>query len=329
MYWPFYDVKKKGKIDVLAVVGPTATGKTKLAIALAKELKGEIISADSIQIYKDLNKGTAKPTQEELGDVNYFFIDFVDPRSAPSFSVATYVNIARSKIIKMKEYECYPIVCGGTGLYISSLLEGIFFFEKTRDNNVRRKIEIFVENRGKDCAYKELEKIDPITASNLHKNNTKRVIRALEFFAVTGYRISDQVKLSKRESIFNAVYVGLKYKNKENLIKKINQRVDNMFKNGLVEEARYALREKYNKQAMSAIGYKEVIPYIYGEKSLAETIERVKINTRQYAKRQMTWFKKRNKGTKWFNVDEYQDFNDLISDVKEYVLRERKKTISA
>ncbi len=319
-----YDVENEGEIDILAVVGPTATGKTKLAISLAKSLEGEVVSADSIQIYKDLNVGTAKPTEEELGGANYHLVNFVDPRSNSSFSVASYVTLAKEIIVKIKKIERYPILCGGTGLYIDSLLNNINFFENTSDLNIRRKLKAFLDIRGKDYIYAALTKIDPETASKFHKNNAKRTLRALEFFAVTGYRISDQNALSRREKLFNPIYVGLKYKSKEDHIKKINSRVDKMFKNGLVEEVRRALDENYSKIAMSAIGYKEVVPYIKGEKSLPETIERVKISTRQYAKRQMTWFK-RNKEIKWFNVDDYQNFEDLVSDVESYVKKEKNK----
>lgn len=327
MYPYFFDYDSEKLIDILAVVGPTATGKTRLAIELAKFFDGEVISADSAQIYKNMKIGTAKPSEEELGKIRYHLIDFLEPKDAEFFSVAEYVRLAKQKIFSIRGKKRYPIVCGGTGLYVDSLVENVNFFENAKDSVLRNKLQLICKRRGSDVLYKELEKIDPETAKKIHKNNVVRIIRALEFYVTSGFRIAKQVELSKLKKIFNPTYVGLNYKNRENLVKSINKRVDCMVKDGLLQEALENFKDESNKVINKIIGYKELIEYFEGKSTLDEAIERIKIHTRQYAKRQMTWFK-RNEKIKWFYIDEEGDFDSLFNNVKDYVKSEREKTAS-
>ena len=320
----FFDHDEESIIDVLVVLGPTATGKTRLAIELAKHFDGEVVSADSAQVYKNIKIGTAKPTKEELGKVKYHLIDFLDPANAIFFSVADYVRIAKQKITNIRKRRRYPILCGGTGLYIDSLVNNIHFFENSKDSVLKKKLESFCQKRGSDILYKELQKIDPESAKRIHKNNVTRIIRALEFYITSGLTITKQVEISRGKKIFNPLYIGLNYRNRENLIKVINSRVDAMVKNGLLEEAKENFKDDCSKILEKIIGYKELKEYIYGNSSFEEAVEKIKIHTRQYAKRQMTWFK-RNKLIKWFYVDEEGSFSNLLGHVMSYIETEKKK----
>lgn len=314
-----------GLIDVLAIVGLTATGKTRLAIELAKALNGEVVSADSVQVYKDLSIGTAKPSVEECKGVSYHCIDLID-LDCIGFSVSDYVNSAKEMIFSIKKRGFYPIVCGGTGLYVDSLLNNVKFLENAKDTLLRKKLELIYRNRGIDPIYRELMRVDPEAASKIHKNNARRVIRALEVYLITGFTITEQVRFSKGSKVFNPIYVGLNYKNKENLVKSINSRVDAMIKSGLLEEANELLKKGFKDFLKRIIGYRELVEYFEGNGSitLSDAIEKIKIHTRQYAKRQMTWFK-RNEKIKWFYVDEEGSFENLFLHVKNYVEEEKDK----
>lgn len=318
MFFSFPENSEK-LIDLLVIVGPTATGKTHLAIELARDLSGEIVSADSVQVYKDLNIGTAKPSEDECKGVRYHCVDFID-LDCTDYSVAAYTDFAKKIIFSIYQKGLYPIVCGGTGLYVDSLVNNVRFLENAKDLLIRRKLELLYKNRGIDPIYRELLKIDPEAASKIHKNNVRKIIRALEVYLVSGFTISEQVKFSKSSKMFNPVYVGLNYKNKENLIKSINSRVDAMMEMGLLEEVKELLKKGFKDFLKRVIGYRELVEYLEGNGSitLEESIEKIKIHTRQYAKRQMTWFK-RNEKIKWFYVDEEGSFEDLFSHVKSYV----------
>lgn len=320
-----FDLIPDRKIDVLAIVGPTATGKTKLAIKLAKMLNGAIISADSMQVYKHINIGTATPTKEELEGVLCYLVNLIEPTDEYFFSVASFVSFAKDVIFKLNVLNKYPIICGGTGLYVDSLINNIHFFENTRNEEIRKKLETVYKLYGIEPLFKEFKEIDPEAAARIHPNNAKRVIRALEFYFTTGISIMAQVERSGiKGKIFNPIYVGLNYKNKENLKKAIYNRITKMLENGLLNEVKTALNRNYKKIFNAAIGYKEFVPYVEGKITFSEALEKVNINTRKYAKRQVTWFK-RNKSIKWFYVDEYESFEDLLNCVYNYVKYNKSK----
>ena len=224
------------KIDVLAVVGPTASGKTKLSVELAKALNGEIVSADSMQIYKGMDIGTAKPTFEEMQGIPHHLMGFLD--SKENFSVAIYVEMAHKIIADIHSKGKLPIVTGGTGLYVDSLLNSIKFFDNTSDDSIRDKYSKLLEEKGHDYLLEKLKKIDYETYEKLlEQRNAKRIIRALEFFEVTGKTISEQNRLSKQDSPYNPIKIGLTCRDRQVLYDRINLRVDLMLKDGLLEEA--------------------------------------------------------------------------------------------
>ena len=314
-----YPINFEDKIDVLAIVGPTATGKTRLSIKLAKILDGAIISADSMQVYKHVNIGTNVPTREELSGIPCYLTNLIEPTDKFHFSVASFSEYAKDVIIKLHKLNKYPIICGGTGLYVDSLINNVQFFKNTKDDAIRKKLEEIYVLYGVEPLIKKLSKVDPESFKKIHPNNVKRIIRSLEFYFVTGFKISDQVALSRiKGSMFDPIYIGLNYKSKENLKSAIKKRIDSMLKRGLIDEVKNAIEKKYTKILNTAIGYKEFLPYIKKEITLEEAVERFSINTRKYAKRQMTWFKK-NEKTKWFYVDEYKNFDILCSKVCKYI----------
>lgn len=280
------------KKRIIAVVGPTASGKSALAIELAKRLDGEIICCDSMQIYKQMNIGTAKPNEDELAQVKHHLFDFADPMQ--SFSCADYIPIAEKVVEDILARGKMPIFCGGTGLYLDRFLSGAEFEETTVDEDFRREMEVFALEYGNEALHQKLREIDEQSADEIHPNNVKRVIRALEIYKTSGRKKSELDRESKSfESKYEAIQIGLKYEDREILYGRINLRVDKMIQAGLLDETRTLLEggvfEK-NSTAAQAIGYKELLTYINGEKTLIDAIEDLKIATRRYAKRQMTWF---------------------------------------
>ena len=305
------DKSVKKKINVVAVVGPTACGKTKLSIELAKRLNGEIISADSIQIYKGMDIGTAKPTKAEMSDVSHHLIDFWDINS--EFSVAEYVNLAQKCIFEINTKGKLPFVVGGTGLYVNSLLNNINFIEQKFDTTLRENLLLKLKNEGVKSLIDELSEFDEESAKKIHPNNVIRIIRAIEFYKMTGITITQHNEDSKKiVSPYNPIMFGLTYRNREILYDKINKRVDKMIDLGLVDEAKRILSYKCSKTAMNAICYKEFAPYFSNQCSLSEAIENLKMQTRRYAKRQLTWFKK-DARINWIFVDDYIDFKEILS----------------
>lgn len=299
------------KTKVLTIVGPTASGKTKLSVELAKKFNGEIISADSMQIYKEMNIGTAKPTTEEMQGIPHYLIDFVETDTI--FSVVDYVKLAKEKIEYISSKNKLPIVVGGTGLYVDSLLTGINFSESTADFKLRRELKEIADTKGPMKLLEELEQFDPETASKLHPNNVTRIIRAIEIYKTTGLKMSEHVKRSRRtERPYDDLIIGLNFKNREVLYKRINDRVDEMIYNGLIDEAKKIFASKCSKTALNAICYKELKPYIVGIKDLGSAIEDLKMATRKYAKRQLTWFR-RNDKIVWLNIDEYNSFEEILN----------------
>lgn len=299
------------KINVIAIVGPTASGKTRLSVELAKKLNGEIISADSMQIYKGMNIATAKPSESEMQGIFHHLIGFLD--TCEKFSVASYVELAHKEIKSVFDLGKMPFVVGGTGLYVDSLLNNIKFVDNSSDNFVRGKYEKFLDEKGIDFLLQMLKNIDLESYNNLSsQKNAKRIIRALEFYEVTGTTITEQNEKSRQESPYNCLKIGLTCKNRENLYERINRRVDLMLEQGLLEEAEAVLKSDLSETAQKAIGYKELKPYFNGELPLSDCIEQLKMNTRRYAKRQLTWFR-RDENINWLFIDEYGSFEELYT----------------
>ncbi len=278
--------------QILVVAGPTASGKTSLAVHLAKEYGGEVISADSMQIYQHMNIASAKPTTEEMQGVPHHLLDFVSPFE--SFSVADYVKLAKEKIGEILSRGKLPIVAGGTGLYITSLVDNIEFAEEEPDPSVRNRLFAELDEKGIEPLYKRLSELDPEAASNIHPNNHKRVIRALEIFETTGLTMTEQNARSKMTPPPFDSYMLALCPEREVLYERINQRVDMMEKEGLFEEAKQLQEMGLTRdmQSMQGIGYKEAFDYLNGDITKEECIEEIKRASRRYAKRQLTWFRR-------------------------------------
>ncbi len=300
-------------MKIIAIVGPTAVGKTALALRLAKELDGEIISCDSMQIYKGMDIGTAKPTKEELSTVPHHLIDIKEPNE--EFSCADYAILAKKCIEDIVSRGKTPIFCGGTGLYLDSVIEIGSFSSGFKDEEYRQSLELLANEKGNEFVHGMLKEIDPKSAEEIHPNNVKRVIRALEIYHCTGVTKSKWDKKSKEQTPpYDATVIFLTCKDREILKKRIDMRVDIMLSDGLLEEARDLyekdmLKEEYT--SYGAIGYKELLPFLQGIDTLENCIERLKISTRQYAKRQITWFsKKKNYHTVY--VDEVNAYDEAM-----------------
>ena len=277
---------------ILAIVGPTASGKSALALALAEKLNGEIISCDSMQVYRRMDIGTAKPTAEEQAAVRHHLIDVAEPDE--SFSAADYVAFAVEAIEDCAGRGKLPIVCGGTGLYLDALLRGNDLAPDTTDEKVRAELMEYAEKNGADALWGILREIDPESAEATHPNNVKRVARAIEIYRVSGVTKTELDRRSREGGDrYDACVIGLRYNDREVLYDRINRRVDIMLSDGLVAETESLLADgvfEKNSTAAQAIGYKELLPYCRGEVSLEEASELLKMATRRYAKRQMTWF---------------------------------------
>ena len=280
------------KITVYAVVGPTASGKSALALELAKRHGGEIISCDSMQLYKRMDIGTAKPTPQEMAEVRHRMIDVAEPTE--SFSCADYVTMADGIVREIAAAGKYPIFCGGTGLYLDSLLRGGDFTPDITDDGLRAELLEFARVNGNDALHRELALVDPESAEAIHPNNVKRVARAIEIYRLSGVPKSEIDRRSRQvEQRFDIRCVGLFYEDRQELYSRIDRRVDTMLEMGLEAETRELLAEGVfdcNATAAQAIGYKELLGYIRGEETLEEAVERLKMATRRYAKRQITWF---------------------------------------
>lgn len=276
----------------MVVAGPTASGKTALAVELAKKYNGEVISADSMQIYKKLNIGSAKPTKEETEGIPHHMIDILEPWE--NFSVAAYVEMAHGIIEDVVKRGKLPIVAGGTGLYINSLIDDVDFSEEESDSSVRERLQKLAENEGTAVLMDMLKKCDPVSYEKIHPNNLKRVIRALEFFELNKKPISQQAEESKqKQSRYNPVMLMID-RPREYLYERIEKRVDIMLEAGLIEEVKELSKMGLTKKNMSmqGIGYKEVLDYLRGFSSKEEMTRIIKRDTRRYAKRQLTWFRR-------------------------------------
>ena len=275
---------------LIAVVGPTASGKTALAIALAKELGGEIVSADSMQIYRGMDIATAKPTPEEMAEVPHHLIGFWPPEKP--FSVAQYAILAREKIDDILRRGRVPVLCGGTGLYIKAIVDHIQYEEETgEDAALRERLRRQAQDEGNLAVWRQLQAMDPQTAERIHPNNLGRVIRAIEVMQVSGRSIREQEERSRQAPCpYHVIQIGLRYRNRENLYERIGRRVDAMTEAGLPEEARAVRQQGLTATAAQAIGYKELYDWMDGTLPLEEALENLKRSTRRYAKRQLTWF---------------------------------------
>ncbi len=300
------------KIKIVCVVGATASGKTALGVELAKRLNGEIISADSMQVYKGMPVATAAATEQEQLGIPHHLLEFLDV--SKTFSVADFVALAKEKAQEIAARGRVPIVVGGTGLFIDSLVNNLTFSEVGADTALRERLA----QETNEALYAELCAVDEAAAKEIHPNNRKRVIRALELY-YGGVSKTQQNEASHREkSPFEALYLGITYRDREKLYDRINRRVDAMVQNGLLEEAK-AMLNLSGVTARQAIGHKELQPYFSGDISLDEALDNLKRETRRYAKRQLTWFR-RNESVIWLYADE-QD-GEALYDAAEQAAKE-------
>ncbi|MCC2378559.1 tRNA (adenosine(37)-N6)-dimethylallyltransferase MiaA [Bacillus wiedmannii] len=294
---------------VAVIIGPTAVGKTKLSIDLAKALNGEIISGDSMQIYRTMDIGTAKVTKEEMDGIPHYMVDIKNPEE--SFSVAEFQERVRKHIREIAERGKLPIIVGGTGLYIQSVLFDYQFTDDAGDAIYREQMEKLALERGVEYVHKKLQEVDPESAERIHANNVRRVIRALEIFHTTGEKMSEQLEKQENELLYDVSLIGLTM-DREMLYDRINLRVDLMMEQGLLEE----VEGLYNRgirdcQSIQAIGYKEIYDYFEDRVSLEEAVSQLKTNSRRYAKRQLTWFRNKMDVT-WFDVTGGEKTSEIL-----------------
>lgn len=293
---------------ILVIVGPTASGKTRMAVELAQRHNGEVISADSMQIYRTMDIGTAKPTKEEMGGIPHHMIDVADPEE--DFSVARYVEMAAQCVDDVLARGKLPIVAGGTGLYIDSLLSGRTFAPFSPDSALRGELERELEEKGGQAMLEALAQVDPEAAQRLHPNDHKRIIRALEVYRSTGKTITQHNRETQAiPPRYDALTIGLAFQDRQAMWRRIDQRVDEMVAAGLEDEVRRLLTSGISPKctAMQAIGYKEFTQALSGEMTWQEAADVVKLRSRQYAKRQLTWFG-RNPNTSWVRWDDPPEF---------------------
>lgn len=303
------------KEKLLVIVGPTAVGKTALSIELANMVKGEIISGDSIQVYRGMDIGTAKITQEEMQGIRHHLIDIHNPDHP--FSVAEFQDRTTKLIKDIHSRHHLPMIVGGTGLYIQSVIYQYEFSDVGQDEGLRKQLEELVLQQGVDILHERLQKIDPITASRLHPNDVKRVIRAIEIYELTGTTMADYQKRAK-QSPYDLFLLGLTME-RERLYHRINERVDLMMKQGLLQEVQELLHQGYSKDliSMQAIGYKEIIQYIEGHCSLEQAVEDIKKNSRNFAKRQLTWFRSM-KEIQWVDSSIEADRQKIVENIRNF-----------
>ncbi|MBQ1398045.1 MAG: tRNA (adenosine(37)-N6)-dimethylallyltransferase MiaA [Clostridia bacterium] len=300
-----------GGVKVAAVVGATASGKTSLAVELAKRLNGEVISADSMQIYQGLSIATAKPTQEEMRGIPHHLIDFVPLEE--EFSVARFCELGHRAIEDISGRNKLPIVCGGTGLYVDSLLNNIIFADVPSDEALREKLNAAFDRCGGDALLNRLRNIDPETAEKLSPADKKRIVRGLEVYELTGTTLSEFSRRSRAfPDRYNSVMIGIGYRDRQKLYDRINRRVDMMLQEGLLKEVKSFYSENAGKTVVQAIGCKELLPYLRGEQTFGEAVENLKRETRRFAKRQLTWFR-RNDKIIWIYADELNSSEQLAA----------------
>ena len=301
--------------NLVVITGPTAVGKTDISIKLAKEINGEIISADSIQVYKGLDIGSAKITEDEMDGVKHYLIDVLEPTD--DFDIYTFKQMAEEAIEEIYAKGKAPIIVGGTGFYIQSVLYDVDFEETEVDMEYRKELEELAKINGNKYVHEMLEEVDPEYAAGIHPNNLKRVIRALEFYHENNIPLSKHnAEQKENESPYNFAYYVLN-DDRDVLYDRINKRVDLMFDKGLVDEVK-GLGLNNTNQSMQGIGYKEVLDYLNGNLSLEETKELIKKNTRHFAKRQLTWFRRE----KVVQMIDYRDFDRDVDKVLAFMLKD-------
>nr|WP_317358426.1 tRNA (adenosine(37)-N6)-dimethylallyltransferase MiaA [uncultured Tyzzerella sp.] len=301
------------KKPLIIIAGPTACGKTDSSILLAKKINGEIISADSMQVYKYMDIGTAKIKEEEKQGIKHYLIDEFYPDE--DFSIAIFKEMATKYIEEIQNKGKIPILVGGTGFYINSVIYNNDFNKIDKDDSYRKELEQLAINKGNDFLHNMLKNVDEKSAEAIHQNNVKKVIRALEYYKLTGEKISEHNEREKqREKAYNTTFFVLNM-DREKLYNRINLRVDIMVKNGLVNEVKSLLEKGYKKNlvSMQGIGYKEIIKYLEGEYSLDYGVEIIKRDTRHFAKRQLTWFKHQSQDAIWIDVNNFNSPNDLAN----------------
>ncbi|MEH7504818.1 tRNA (adenosine(37)-N6)-dimethylallyltransferase MiaA [Neobacillus drentensis] len=304
------------KQKLLVIIGPTAVGKTKLSIEMAKRYNGEIISGDSMQIYRGMDIGTAKIKKDEMEGIAHYLIDIKEPFE--NFSVAEFQHLVRAKIGEIAKNGKLPIIVGGTGLYIQSVIYDYQFSDVPGDESYRLMLEERVEKIGNEALYKELLEVDPGSASQIHQNNVRRVIRALEIFHLTGKTMQEFQSTQQPDLLYNTAIVGLSME-REKLYERINYRVDLMIEEGLIEEVKGLYQKGLRDcQSIQAIGYKEIYAYLDGKVTLEEAIENLKQNSRRYAKRQLTWFRNKME-VAWFDMTHVENTSKKITEISRCV----------
>ena len=303
---------------IIVIVGPTAVGKTYVSVELAKKLNTEIISADSMQIYKGMNIGTAKITEEEKQGIIHHMIDIINPDE--EYSVSEFKYDAEKIIDRLLSENRIPIIVGGSGLYVNSLIYDLDFGNTKSNKKLREYYTYYYKEHGEDALYDKLLKIDPVAAEKIHKNNIKRIIRALEVYDITGVKFSElNTDIRKKSNKYDCILIGLSMERKV-LYERINQRVDEMLSNGLVDEVSSLIKKGYGKNlvSMRGIGYKEIIEYLEGNTDYEEAVNTLKQNTRRFAKRQYTWFLK-DENVKWFSMDNPSEIDKTLDSIVEYI----------
>lgn len=302
---------------ILVIVGPTASGKTALAVELAKRFDGEVVSADSMQIYKDMDIATAKPTDTEMCGIPHHLISIIGKNE--TFSVADFVSHAEAAVTDILSRNKLPIIAGGTGLYVDTFVNNLTLAEEGGDKEYRESLKKTAEQEGNLYLLDMLRQIDSETAEKLHQNNLGRIIRALEIYKTTGIPMSEHIRRSKEAGRkYEPLFIGISTADRENLYKRIDMRVDRMIDNGLIDEAKHFFADDSSLTAASAIGYKELKPYLDGQMPLSDATENLKRETRRYAKRQLTWFR-RNREINWFFSDTYPSFEDMADEIAQTV----------
>lgn len=308
---------------LIILTGPTAVGKTKLSIQLAKQINGEIISADSMQVYKEMDIGTAKITTDEMQGIKHYLIDEFEP--SEEFNVVKFQEYTLKYMEEIYAKGKIPIIVGGTGFYIQAVLYNIKFDDTNDDNKYRLKLEHLAQEKGASYLHQMLREVDEKSASAIHENNVKRVIRALEYFHQTGRRISEHNEEQRQnKSPYRFAYFVLNH-DREILYDRINQRVDLMMEQGLLDEVKRLCKKGYGADlvSMQGLGYKEMLEYFDGTYSLEEAVYTIKRDTRHFAKRQLTWFK-REKDVVWLNKQEFHDNETLVLNHMIKVLKEKE-----
>lgn len=307
--------------DILVVAGPTAVGKTEYAISLAQHFDGEIVSCDSMQLYRFMNIGSAKPTREERAAVKHYLVDEIDPREP--FSAAQYQRRAKAAIFRILEKGKLPVISGGTGLYLNSLLYEMDFSAPPRRDDYRKKLEKLAEEQGRQALHGLLAQRDPAAAERIHPNNTKKIIRALETIESSGGQVRPFSNVNVPSGDYRPVLLGLT-RDRQELYERIDRRVDVLMERGLLAEVRSLLEMGLTEEhiSMKGIGYKELISHLEGKWDLDTAVSKIKQNTRHYAKRQLTWFR-RYDTMKWFDLSEYERKEKALEDIISWVRKNR------